>query len=103
MNGVRWLHQVIHVNQLKLVFPPNNTLELPKYQAAIAQPQKASQILSDRSVTDLIISAENETNPAKASAAENRTVMGNQQLIQRNWCELDTGSILPNRTRSRML
>ena len=59
------------------------------YQAAIAQPQKASQVLSDRSVTDLIISAENETNPAEASAAENRTVMGNQQLIQRNWCELE--------------
>ena len=91
------------MNQLKLVFPPNNRLELPKYQATIAQPQKASQVQSDNSVTDLFISAEDENNPTEVSVAENRTVMGKQQLIQRNWCELDTGSILPNRTRSGKL
>ena len=52
VNGGGWSSQVIHLNQLKLVFPPNIRLELPKYQATITQPQKASQVLSDNSVTD---------------------------------------------------
>ena len=103
MNGGGRLGQVIHVNQLKLVLPPNNRLELPKYQATITQPQKASQVQSDNSVADLFISAEDENNPTEVSVTENRTVMGNQQLIQRNWCELDTASVLPNRTRSGKL
>ena len=103
VNGGGRLSQVIHVNQLKLVLPPNNRLELPKYQATITQPQKASQVQSDNSVADLFISAEDENNPTEVSVTENRTVMGNQQLIQRNWCELDTASILPNRTRSGKL
>ena len=93
VNGGGRLSQVIHVNQLKLVLPPNNRLELPKYQATITQPQKASQVQSDNSVEDLFISAEDENNPTEVSVTENRTVMGNQQLIQRNWCELDTASI----------
>ena len=93
------------MNQLKLVLPPNNRLELPKYQATITQPQKAGQVQSDNSVADLFISAcaEDENNPTEVSVTENRTVMGNQQLIQRNWCELDTASILPDRTRSGKL
>ena len=101
MNRRGRLSQVIHVNQLKLVSPPNNRLEHPKYQAT--QPQKASQVPSDNSVTDLFISAEDENNPTDTSVAENRTVMGNQQLIQTNWCELDTRSILPICTRSGKL
>ena len=100
MNGRGRLSQIIHASQLKLVFPPNNRLELTKYPATITQPQKASQVLSDNSITDLFISAEDENNPTETSVAENRTVMGNQQLIRRNWCELDTRSILPNGTRS---
>ena len=49
VNGGGQLSQVIHVNQLKLVLPPNNRLELPKYQATITQPQKASRVQSDNS------------------------------------------------------
>ena len=65
-------------------------IELPKYQATITQPQKASQVPSDNSVTDVFITAEDENNPTEATVAENRTVMGNQQLIQKDWYELDT-------------
>ena len=72
--------QVIHVNQLKLVFPPDNRLELIKYQATITPPQKASQVPSDNSVTDLFIGAEDENNPTETPVVDHRTVMGNQQL-----------------------
>ena len=49
---------MLFVNCVNFWYPPNNRLELPKYQATIAQPQKASQVQSDNSVTDLFISAE---------------------------------------------
>ena len=78
VNGGGRLSQVIHVNQLKLVLPSNNQLQLPKYQGTITQSIKASQVQSDNSVADLFISAEDENNPTEVSVTENRTVMGNQ-------------------------
>ena len=63
MNGGGRVSQLIHVNQVKLKFPPNNRLELPKYQATITHPQRSRQVLSDNYVTDMFFSAEDENNP----------------------------------------
>ena len=98
INGAGILSPTFHVNQLKLVLPPNK-LDIPQPIIDQTRSETQREMPCETVPAEVFLDVTEDSDIAEISNNRSESTQ-HQPLIQQSWCELDTDSILPNHTRS---